>query len=128
MKNLNIALCQGRHEIPAATDGAIFCHEITNMTDTADLERQAFFGLYDAASRHYKAGEAGYLEAAPLAPGDERDCKPLVLSPALHVNLYVTGLTVALIAALNVCRLQGISVTLWHYDRETNGYFSQEVA
>lgn len=43
------------------------------------------------------------------------------------LNLYVTGLTVALIAVLNVARELNIKVTLWHYNRETNDYYYQEV-
>lgn len=43
------------------------------------------------------------------------------------LNLYVTGLTVALIAVLNVCREQKIKVTLYHYNRETEKYYPQEV-
>lgn len=44
-----------------------------------------------------------------------------------HLDLYVTGLTVALIAALNSCRSLGITVTLWHFNRETGKYYSQDV-
>lgn len=44
-----------------------------------------------------------------------------------HLDLYVTGLTVALIAALNACRSLGITVTLWHFNRETGKYYSQDV-
>lgn len=43
------------------------------------------------------------------------------------LNLYVTGLTVALVAVLNVCREQKIKVTLYHYNRETGDYYPQEV-
>jgi hypothetical protein len=43
------------------------------------------------------------------------------------VDLYVTGLTVALIAALNAAKSLGIEVRLMHFDRETGGYFPQSV-
>ena len=43
------------------------------------------------------------------------------------ITLYVTGLTVALISVLNVCRDFNITVTLMHYDRESGGYYKQEV-
>lgn len=43
------------------------------------------------------------------------------------LNLYVTGLTVALVAVLNVGREQKIKVTLYHYNRETGDYYPQEV-
>lgn len=43
------------------------------------------------------------------------------------INIYVTGLTVALIAAINAAKEIGASVTLYHFDRETGNYFEQSV-
>ena len=43
------------------------------------------------------------------------------------LDLYVTGLTVALISVLNACRQLGIVVTLYHYDREEGNYCPQKV-
>ena len=43
------------------------------------------------------------------------------------IYLYVTGLTVALIATLNICKFFNINVTLMHYDKDTNEYFEQVV-
>lgn len=43
------------------------------------------------------------------------------------LDLYVTGLTVALIAVLNACRQLDIVVTLYHYDRESDNYYPQQV-
>lgn len=43
------------------------------------------------------------------------------------LNLYVTGLTVALVSVLNACRQLGIVVTLYHYDREEGNYYPQQV-
>ena len=44
-----------------------------------------------------------------------------------HIDLYVSGLTVALIAALNACRQLSIAVTLYHFDRDSGTYYPQEV-
>lgn len=44
-----------------------------------------------------------------------------------EVNLYVTGLTVALISVLNAFKVSHIKVNLYHFDRDTNTYFKQEV-
>ena len=90
----SMALCQGRHEIPEAVDGAIFGVEV----DPLDVE-----GL-----------QVKVTEALPALG-------------IRHLDLYVTGLTVALIAVLNACRELGIAVTLWHFNRETGKYYSQEV-
>lgn len=43
------------------------------------------------------------------------------------LHLYVTGLTVALIAVLNAARELNIKMTLWHFDRESGEYYKQEV-
>lgn len=124
MANLKMCLCEGRHEIPDAIDGAIFRSEISDVTNVALLEEQAFSRLWGAAYQHHVAGEAGFL-VAPLEgdPGDEYN---LMLSNKLHIDLYVTGLTVALIAVLNVCHRAGVAVTLRHFDRATGGYYPQE--
>lgn len=44
-----------------------------------------------------------------------------------ELELYVTGLTVALITVLNICKSYNISVTLLHYDKNNNDYYKQEV-
>lgn len=43
------------------------------------------------------------------------------------LDLYVTGLTVALVSVLNACRELEIEVTLYHYDRESDNYYPQQV-
>lgn len=44
-----------------------------------------------------------------------------------EVIIYVSGLTVALISALNVCADRNIGVTLMHYDLKSNSYYEQKV-
>ena len=88
----SVALCEGRHDIPEARDGAIF-HQIEDPSDIPALERHA----------------ASVIKAT-------------------HVNdltVYVTGLTQALAATLNACRVYGVTVTLMHYNSATGKYVSQ---
>ena len=87
---LDIALCKGRHEIPQATDGAIFDYEINPL----DIE-----GMSKTVAEK--------------------------LENALMVNLYVTGLSVALVEVIKYCYENNVSLTLWHFDRETGTYYSQ---
>ena len=87
-----MSLCEGRHEIPQATDGSIFGNELDPLA-VDELEQQAIKKLEGIKA----------------------------------LNLYVTGLTVALIAALNACRSLGIRVTLYHFDRTSDTYYTQEV-
>lgn len=100
---LNMGLCEGRHNIPQVTDGYIFPLEV-NPTNVQKLTETAFNKLEDF-----------YFS-----------------TDKLHLNLYVTGLTVALISVLNACRLLDpklldLEITLYHYDRDTNSYYPQEV-
>lgn len=88
----SMSLCQGRHEIPEATDGSIFGNELDPLA-VEDLETEAFRKLEGLQ----------------------------------FLNLYVTGLTVALVAALNACRTLGIEVTLYHFDRTSGTYYPQKI-
>ena len=101
---LNMGLCEGRHEIPQVTDGYIFPSEV-NPTDIDGLRRTACNKLcttYTNKGLHI----------------DED-------MPILH--LYVTGLTVALVEVINVCKKLDITLILYHYNRETGDYYPQNV-
>ena len=43
------------------------------------------------------------------------------------LTLYVTGLSVALVAVINVCHQKGIKLVLMHFNRATGNYYPQEV-
>lgn len=90
----NMALCEGRHLIPEAVDGAIF-PEVVNPLDIKGLEEIAYNSIN--------------------------------LRLATSLNLYVTGLTVALVTVINYCKMHNIDLTLYHYDRNTNSYYPQKV-
>lgn len=121
---LNVALCKGRHDIPLAVDGSIFPSTIEDVTDTARLERMAFNGLWNIAYDRYLMGERT-LRVDPEWDGS--DSLPLQIANGITINIYVTGLTVALIAALNVCKREECKIVLWHYDNAGKTYYSQEV-
>lgn len=44
-----------------------------------------------------------------------------------ELTLYVTGLTVALVEVIKVCAMLNISLTLYHYDRDSGTYYPQKV-
>lgn len=44
-----------------------------------------------------------------------------------EINLYVTGLTAALIEVLNVSKEYGIKVNLYHFNPNDQKYYKQEV-
>ena len=95
-KKIKVAVCKGRHEIPQATDGAIFEQTITEMNPA---------GLFAKASERL-------IRDYELITGD-------------MVHLYVTGLTMATLAVVNVCHSVGIQLVCHHYDKETGKYIPQ---
>ena len=119
---LNLGLIKGRHEIPNV-EGYVFNHSIdTNKMKWQEyMDTSAFNSIWNVCFHHYKNGESGYLVQNP------NDGDSLRIAENVHINLYVTGMTVALIATLNACKGEGVSVTLYHYDRDTGNYFPQEV-
>lgn len=94
---LNIELCAGRHEIAQAVDGSMFPDEL-KPSDIEQIEQTADRYVSDAVELGIK-----------------------------QINLYVTGLTVALVAAIKAAIKHGIGLTLWHYDRDSDGYLPQAV-
>jgi len=43
------------------------------------------------------------------------------------VDVFVTGLSVALVSVINFCTLHNIKLTLHHFNRDTGGWFAQPV-
>lgn len=129
MAKLNIVLFSEGHGISKATDKGIFRHGINPVADADYIEIMVFNGLWDAGDRRYKSGETGFLRPIDGEAGDDFI---LELYPSLHINLYVDsrytiGVIMALVAALNACRENGIKLTLYHYNKENGEYFPQEV-
>lgn len=100
---IKIGLCEGRHDIPNVSKYIFPCGVIgekIKVTDARGLEMYARTSI-DRLIRG--------------------------IDGVVHLELYVTGLTVALIAALNAANYLGeIKVTLRHYNIETKKYFIQE--
>jgi hypothetical protein len=94
MKNINVALCEGRHEIPQATDGSIF----PSVVNPLDIE---------GMSKH----------VVNFFQNKEFD----------NVNLYVTGLTVALVEVIKYCYDNNINLTLYHFNKADNNYYPQTI-
>lgn len=111
-KIVSIGLCRGRHEIPAVED-YIFQQEldpldIKGMFSTID----GFFKTHLEWGQHLRASQWGYEDNMVYTSNDE-------------VNLYVTGLTVAVAEVIRYCYHNGIALTLYHYDRASGEYYPQ---
>jgi hypothetical protein len=96
---MNVGLIKGRHEIPEVNGLYIF-NEPVDPTDVIGINEIAIARIKQLFNN----------------PDKERS-----------MNLYVTGLTVALVAVINACRMYHIKLILWHYNKNTNRYFPQVV-
>jgi hypothetical protein len=115
MKKLKLGLCAGRHDMPV--DGYIF-EDAVNPTDVIALE--------DKAIKRLKA-LFPFVEVSIGRMPNQADYTDVPVYIRGELDLYVTGLTTALVAVLNACRLLGVDVTLWHFDRDAEAYYSQWV-
>ena len=117
MKNIvTLGLTEGRHELPPV-DGFIFPKEV----DPTDLEYinatvsekiQSFVGIK-------KTPRLGLNQSS----WDDVEC----FEGEKILHLYVTGLTVLTASVISYCALNGISLTLFHYDREAGSYYPQRL-
>lgn len=113
---VTLGLTEGRHELPPV-DGFIFPKEV----DPTDLEYinatvsekiQSFVGIK-------KTSRLGLNQSS----WDDVEC----FEGEKILHLYVTGLTVLTASVISYCALNGISLTLFHYDRETKDYYKQRL-
>lgn len=96
-KSINVGLVKGRHEMGDLVSDFIFKGPIDDPTD--------FGKMWLVAD--------GFIGDLPM------DVK--------EINLYVTGLTAALIEVIKVCRDYNIKLNLFHFDTKTNTYVKQEM-
>ena len=95
---IKYGLVKGRHELPSDCVGYVF-EEITNPMDFGAIELQA----YQFVTR--------FVERYP---------------DVFCLDIYVTGLTVALASLINELSIAGFThVGLWHYDKVTDDYKCQ---
>ena len=81
--------------------------------------------------RHKIEGVTEYVFPQEVNPLDLNKLAEMVheaLADCTKLDLYVTGLTVALVEVINYATKNNIALTLWHYNRDTGNYYSQSVA
>ena len=101
---VTVGLVRGRHEIKYVRDKYIF-EDNLNPTDLNDIKHK--------------------LENSEFA----KALLDIRKASMQEINIYVTGLTVALIEVIKFVRLKApkANITLHHYDISTSNYFPQEV-
>lgn len=118
-KILRYGVCEGHHDLPV--DGYIFLADLNPdlITDPDKLKEWAWKKLRNAISDC----EA---ERRFLMTTDEYD-DIYVTAPAAKLDLYVTGLTVALIAVIEAAKELYLPVMLYHYNKSTGEYYTQRI-
>ena len=107
---LNVGLAENRHSIPEATDGFIFKEWTPHSENIVSmLHDKAYKKILQIAKRK------GFVDIEVNKIKD------------VHINLYVTGLTVALIAVLNAMSDEDVTITLWHWDKYKKAFYKQDV-
>tara|TARA_R100000008_G_C3581805_1_gene169055 strand:+ start:456 stop:842 length:387 start_codon:yes stop_codon:yes gene_type:complete len=110
----NWGLVEGRHEIPNV-DGYIF-GTIEDVLDFDDLQAQADLWASQLFDWFFDAKDMDKLN--PYLDTEE--------GVDWGINLYVTGLTSALIALIgSFAYWQLAGITFWHYNRDTGEYVPQ---
>jgi len=116
MTTKTLGLCKGRHDMPV--EGYIFKNEIDPL-DVDGLDLQAYYRLRDEFPDYE-------IITGSLYNSDDYGSVMQVRYRG-QLNLYVTGLTVALVAVLNAAIRLGVNVILYHYDKNSNSYYPQQV-
>ena len=115
-KNIvTVGLCEGRHDLPV--NSYIF-KDVPNVHDYETINKTVmdFLERYVGVSTQFSYG---------LNQADGTD--NLCFIGGKHLVVYVTGLTALTVAVVRACALNGVSLTLMNYDRETGDYIAQEV-
>lgn len=116
---IELNLFAGRHKMPA--NNAIFKTALKDVTNVKAIEHLA------RTSLQLIAFGLDIEEYVTISTGYGTDEIVFDFPMGYEVTIYVTGLTVALIATLNVLRSYNAKVTLAHYNKESDSYYFQEV-
>ena len=93
------------------------------------IDGEVSLGLCEG--RHSIPDVEGYIFGNEISDPTDLDAmflqayRTLVKLHPEHLNLYVTGLTVALIETIKAANSLGVTVALWHFNRATGDYYRQ---
>lgn len=118
MEKITLGLVAGRHELPV--EQYIFT-SIVDPTRVDELEGEA----YNVLKPLFASTEV-VTHDCPCSYADYTDV--LFKANKTSLVIYVTGLSVALVAVLNAARALGINdVVLMHFNTASQEYFEQKV-
>lgn len=128
---LNFELINSRHKIPMANNGAILSQSDINRALAYLNKGKAtlFAHVLEVAAfnRTFNICKANGLTWVD-SEWDGDDMTPEYLPKDIVINLYVTGFTPALIAVINMCKYNNITLNTWHYNKDNGDYFYYPIA
>ncbi len=115
MEYIKIGLCAGRHPMPV--EEYIFTGTV-NPTD---------FSAMETVVEQFVLSRVG-LTTDTREALDQRHGEDVPCYTGKHgLIVYVTGLTACTAAVIKVCALNGVPLTLMHYDTASGQYAPQEI-
>ena len=114
-KELKLGLIAGRHPIPVSE--FIISEDIAAM-DFAAICARVKERLIPLLGISVRSGIG-------LTQADATDVE--VYESDVHLSVYVTGLTPVTAELIRFCALNGVRLTLLHYDRDSGEYLPQDL-
>ena len=115
MENVTVGLIRGRHEMPV--DGYIFEAEISDVHDYEGIRRH----VADWIAENVGITRRNFCIGLNQSDGNDVEC----FCGENSLTVYVTGLTSVTAEVIRCCAINGVSLTLMHYDSTTGGYRKQ---
>ncbi len=109
-----VGLCAARHAMPVTE----FIFPEVNPTDFDGMEKTA-----EEFILHHVGLTVTERQALDQRYGEDVPC----WSGKRTLVVYVTGLTACTAAVIKACALNGVDLTLMHFDRESGEYLPQQI-
>ena len=115
MNNITVGLIKGRHQLPV--DGYIFDEAISDVHDYAAIRRH----VADWIAENVGITRRNFCIGLNQSDGNDVEC----FCGENELTVYVTGLTAVTAEVIRCCAINGVSLTLMHFDSVTGGYRKQ---
>lgn len=115
MERVRIGTIKGRHDMPV--DGYIL-DEVKDPSDIDAIRHDVMKSMSALFNGHISIKQAWGINTA-----EPTTC----YCSDLGLDLYVTGLTSVTAEIIAECAVNGIPLTLWHYDPQIRDYIPQVV-
>lgn len=110
-----VGLVKGRHDMPVQE--YIF-DEIEDVLDFKAMEERITLFIWHNIGVDHQLG-------CGINQVDYTDV--MLFQGKKNLVVYVTGLTAAVAELISICAKNGVSLTLMHYDRDTDSYKEQKI-